>query len=265
MTHQDRLKIQLIQMQIHWQDAKANCLQLEKKLLEQQDGSDIILLPEMFNSGFSMRPDKVAEAMDGETMAWMATMAAKLDAVLVGSLAIRQDKGCYNRMIWMPSDGNFIIYDKRHLFAMAGENQRYLAGTERVIVCYRGWRILLQVCYDLRFPVWCRQQGEEYDLMLMVANWPDTRADAWNKLLPARAIENQAFVAAVNRVGEDARELLYAGSSQIIDGMGKTLINLGDKEDVVSCSVSLNELRTLRKALPFLQDRDFFLIKTDAK
>ncbi len=261
MHNQDALSIQLVQMEIYWHDARANCSQLEERLLSQTEHSDIILLPEMFNSGFSMRPDQVAESMHDETVQWMAAMAKKLDTVIVGSLAIREDGDCYNRMIWMPPSAKYQYYDKKHLFAMAGEHERYRAGTERVVVQYKGWRILLQVCYDLRFPVWCAQQGDDYDLMLLVANWPDARASAWNKLLPARAIENQAYVAAVNRVGADARDLVYAGSSQLLDPLGDTLINLGDKQGVSCYSISLDTLKQSREQLPFLKDAEAFIIK----
>ncbi len=251
------LKLQLVQMAIHWHDAKANCEQIEKRLIGQPK-ADIIILPEMFNSGFSMQPDKVAETMDGYTVNWMRQMAVRHKSVIVGSVAIREEGNCFNRMIWMPPDSEPSCYDKKHLFSLAGEDKRYVAGEQRVIVKYQGWRILLQVCYDLRFPVWCRQQSMDYDLMLLVANWPDIRANAWNGLIPARAIENQCYLAAVNRVGEDARKINYAGDSQVVDYLGRELSHGTNKEVVSTIELSYAELIQSREELPFYKDADSF-------
>ncbi len=278
MKIKEKLIIKLVQMSIHWHHAEANCSQIEQRLkqptpknnspsLDSNDNAskehretavnaDIIILPEMFNSGFSMQPDKVAETMDGYTVNWMHSMAKKFNAVIVGSVAIKEQGDCFNRMLWVTPDGSVVHYDKKHLFAMAGENKRYRAGDKRVVVNYQGWNILLQVCYDLRFPVWCRQQSLDYDLMILVANWPNARANAWNGLIPARAIENQAYVAAVNRVGEDARGLVYAGDSQLIDYLGKQLLHADDEEVVLTWELDYNELQRSRIQLPFHKDAD---------
>jgi len=205
-----------------------------------------------------MQPDKVAESMQGETLSWMKKMARQHQCVMVGSLAIKEGGDCYNRLVWMPSEGEIIYYDKKHLFRLAGEHERYVEGDQRVIVDYRGWRILLQVCYDLRFPVWCRQQQMDYDTMILVANWPDTRAQAWNVLIRARSIENQCYVAAVNRVGADARDLVYAGDSQVVDFLGDVLCHLGDEERIKRVSLDYSELQKSRNQLPFFQDADKF-------
>jgi len=260
MAVQQQLNLQLLQMAIHWHDAKANCKQIESRLSDQPE-ADIIVLPEMFNSGFSMQPDKVAESMEGYTVSWMRELAHAKNSIVVGSVAIKEDEDCFNRMIWMEPNGKIQYYDKKHLFAMAGENERYKAGNKRVVVNYRGWNILLQVCYDLRFPGWCRQQSLDYDLMILVANWPDARANAWNGLIPARAIENQSYVAAVNRVGEDARGLKYAGDSQIIDYLGNSLKNASSKEVILNFELDYSKLMESRLELPFQQDADKITIE----
>jgi predicted amidohydrolase len=260
MPVQKLLHIQLLQMAIHWHDAEANCKQIEMRLSDQPD-ADIIVLPEMFNSGFSMQPDKVAESMEGYTVKWMHQLAKAKNSVIVGSVAIREEEHCFNRMIWMEPSGAVQFYDKKHLFAMAGEDDRYTAGNKRVVVKYRGWNILLQVCYDLRFPGWCRQQSLDYDLMILVANWPDARANAWNGLIPARAIENQAYVAAVNRVGDDARGLNYAGDTQLIDYLGKTLANANAEESVLNFKLDFSLLCKSRMELPFQHDADRITIE----
>ncbi|HFB67022.1 MAG TPA: amidohydrolase [Aeromonadales bacterium] len=253
-----KLDLLIVQMKIFWHDAKANCEQIETRLADKITPGMIVILPEMFNSGFSMQPDKVAESMRGDTLSWMQKMARQHQCVMLGSLAIREGKNCYNRMIWMPAEGEMVYYDKKHLFRLAGEHERYAEGEQRVIVNYQGWRILLQVCYDLRFPVWCRQQQMDYDAMILVANWPDTRAQAWNALIRARAIENQCYVAAVNRVGADARDLVYAGDSQVVDFLGDFLCHLEDKERVKRVSLDYSALQKSRNELPFYQDADKF-------
>lgn len=258
MKADNNIDLLLIQMQIHWHDAKANCEKISHRLAQDVRPQDIVLLPEMFNSGFSMQPDKVAETMDGETMQWMRSTAEKYQSVLVGSLAIREEQQCVNRMIWMNADGSYQYYDKKHLFRLAGEHQRYHPGQDRVVIEHRGWRFLLQVCYDLRFPVWCRQQNMDYDVMLLVANWPDARANAWNTLIPARAVENQCYVAALNRVGSDARDLVYAGDSQVVDYLGKPLCHLGSESKNNRVQLDYEQLQQSRQQLPFYEDADLF-------
>lgn len=258
MKPQDNIQLLIVQMQIFWHDAKANCQQIEQKLQKDVQPHDIVLLPEMFNSGFSMQPNKVAETMSGETMTWLRNMAKKYDCVIVGSLAIKENGQCFNRMVWMNADGTYQYYDKKHLFRLAGEHERYSPGQERVVVTHKGWRFLLQVCYDLRFPVWCRQKNMDYDVMLLVANWPDARANAWNALIPARAIENQCYVVAVNRVGADAKKLIYAGDSQAQDYLGRTVCHLGDSQENKNVILNYMDLLQSREQLPFYQDADNF-------
>lgn len=254
----DTLTLQLLQTRLVWEDAAANCRQLERALVDSVCG-DVLLLPEMFNSGFSMRPDRVAETMDGPTVQWMGELAKARDQVVVGSLAIRENGSCFNRMIWMPPQGELTYYDKRHLFAMAGEHKCYRSGSERRRVYWRGWAISLQVCYDLRFPVWCRQDPQDpYDLMILVANWPAPRALAWNRLIPARAVENQAFVAALNRVGDDARGWNYSGDSQVVDDLGRQLLNLGERQQLGRATLNKRELKVRRENFPFQVDADRF-------
>ncbi|PIP79988.1 MAG: amidohydrolase [Gammaproteobacteria bacterium CG22_combo_CG10-13_8_21_14_all_40_8] len=252
----------LAQMQIYWEDAKTNCMKIEQQLRQQSKAVDIVVLPEMFNSGFQVQGDKVAETMNGYTVNWMKENAQRMNSVICGSLAIKEQQQCYNRLVWIEPSGAVSYYDKRHLFAMAGENERYSAGKERVVVNYKGWKILLQVCYDLRFPVFTAQQPEEwYDLILFVANWPKERQFAWNTLLPARAIENQSYVIGLNRIGKDGRGLEYGGNSQILDGMGEKIVDLRDLESFEPGSLDLYSLQQMRKNLPFLRDTDRFECK----
>jgi predicted amidohydrolase len=253
---QDTVDIQLLQTELVWEKAQDNCDHLAQ--LMDRDKADISLLPEMFNSGFSMSPARVAEPMDGPTVGWMVEQARRLDRVVAGSLAIREGEACFNRFIWVTPDGEISTYDKRHLFAMAGEHKRYTAGADRVIWHWRGWRILPLVCYDLRFPVWSRQQAMDYDLMLVVANWPSPRSAAWNRLLPARAIENQCYLAAVNRVGEDGRGWRYDGGSVLLDDLGDALLQLDDRAATGKASISLAKLKERREQLPFYKDADDF-------
>ncbi len=255
----DVLRIQLVQAELVWEDAQANCERLAEMMREAP--ADISLLPEMFNSGFSMSPAKVAEPMTGETVTWMRQQAASLNRVIAGSLAIREGDACYNRFLWVTPEGVIKYYDKRHLFRMAGEHKRYTAGQRRVIWHWRGWRILPLVCYDLRFPVWCRQQNLDYDIMLVVANWPTPRADAWRKLLPARAIENQCYVAALNRAGSDARGWTYEGDSTVLDAMGRSLLTLGPHPATGVARIDRSHLNEVRQTLPFHQDADAFQLE----
>ncbi|MBC7868115.1 MAG: nitrilase family protein, partial [Gloeobacteraceae cyanobacterium ES-bin-316] len=204
------LTVTTIQTEIYWENKESNLLMLEDKLRNLEEKTEIIVLPEMFSTGFSMRPADLAETMDGETVGWMKRMAEKYRVVLTGSVIIEDEGKYFNRLIWMLPNGQFGFYDKRHLFGFAGEDQHYSAGAQRKIASVKGWKINLQVCYDLRFPVWARQQsssqppaegevgkGPEYDLLIYVANWPERRSHAWKTLLCARAIENQCYVVGV--------------------------------------------------------------------
>jgi omega-amidase len=245
---------------------------LEEKISGIKEKTELIILPEMFSTGFSMNPEAFAETMDGETVQWMKKIAAAKKIILTGSLIIKEKSSAsesdlyFNRLIWMLPTGQYGIYDKRHLFAFAGEHMHYTAGAKRLIASVNGWRISLQVCYDLRFPVWAAQQqqgaGPEYDLLLYVANWPEKRSLAWKTLLQARAIENQCYVAGVNRVGNDGNNIYHSGDSMIIDPMGEILYHKKDEEDIFTITLSKDHLQTVRQKLPFLKDADVFKIDT---
>jgi predicted amidohydrolase len=263
------LRVSLVQGATRWHDAAAN-REYYGALVRQAIGSDLIVLPETFLSGFSNDTGISADTMDGEGMAWLRALAMETKAVICGSLAIRENDTVYNRLIWMRPDGNFAQYDKRHLFRMAGEHTRYGGGSERLIVELKGWRILPQVCYDLRFPVWLRNRrmentagGMEYDLALFVANWPAPRRQPWRTLLRARAIENLCFVIGVNRVGVDGNELPYAGDSAAIDPLGETLIELGAQEQVSTVVLDPASLLAHRERFPAWMDSDAFTLHAD--
>ena len=258
------LKVALVQGATRWHDAPANC-DYYASLVRQASGSDLIVLPETFLSGFSNDTQSAAERMDGEGVAWLRALATEVGAVICGSLAIREDKTVYNRLFWARPDGSFAKYDKRHLFRMAGEHTRYGGGSERLIVELKGWRILPQVCYDLRFPVWLRNRrlesavgGMDYDLALFVANWPTPRRQPWRTLLRARAIENLSYVIGVNRVGVDGNDIPYAGDSAVIDPVGEPLIELGAQEQVAMVTLGPGPLLAHRDRFPAWMDADDF-------
>lgn len=260
------LSISLIQTDLHWEQ-KARNLELFDQLFTQvPEHSQVIVLPEMFSTGFSMEPQKLAETMEGTTLQWMKSRSASLRKIITGSLIIEEGGHYYNRLIWMLPNGQCYHYDKKHLFGFAGEDAAYTAGQKRVIVQVNGWKINLQVCYDLRFPVWARQtpQAEgadpSYDILLYVANWPERRIEAWDTLLRARAIENQCFVIGVNRIGNDGNEIYHNGSSALIDPWGKTIWNSRDKEEIFTYTLSPEELEAPRERLPFLRDGDSFVL-----
>lgn len=220
---------------------------------------DLLVLPEMFTSGFTMHPEHVAETMNGETMNWLKLNAEQKNCVLTGSLVIEEKGKYYNRMVFVFPNGNVEHYNKRHLFTLAGEDKVYQKGKEKVIVSYKDWKICLQVCYDLRFPAFARNQ-EEYDLLLYVANWPKPRINAWNTLLKARSIENMCYTIGVNRIGEDSNGLEYVGSSQIVDYLGNELLNCESNQALFLIEIDKEEMLKTRKKLNFLNDKDVFSI-----
>lgn len=258
------LLVTVIQTNLHWEDKKANLQMLEEKIGNIKERTEVVVLPEMFSTGFSMKPEQLAEIMEGETVQWMKRVAAERKIILTGSVIIKEKENYYNRLIWMLPNGQYGVYDKRHRFAFAGEDKHYTAGTKRLIASVKGWKINLQVCYDLRFPVWARQQsqpdGPEYDILIYVANWPERRSHAWKTLLQARAIENQCYVIGVNRVGNDGNTIYHSGDSMIIDPMGEVLYHKKDQEDVFTISLDKKHMETIREKLPFLRDADGFLI-----
>ncbi len=258
------LTITLIQTNLVWEDKVANLRMLGNKISSIDPATELLVLPEMFSTGFSMRPAELAEKMDGPTVTWMRQKAMEMKIIMAGSLIIEEEGNYYNRLIWMLPDGRHGQYDKRHLFAFAGEDKHYTAGNRRVVASVKGWRINLQVCYDLRFPVWARQQPTEgqpeYDLLLYVANWPQRRNHAWKTLLQARAIENQSYVIGVNRVGEDGNGIYHSGDSMVVDALGETLYQRADAEDIFTLTLQKQDLATVREKLPFGKDADGFML-----
>ncbi|MFM2206448.1 MAG: hypothetical protein RL213_423 [Bacteroidota bacterium] len=254
------LHLSLIQASLHWEDAASNLRLFEERILPLGGKTDVIVLPEMFSSGFTMNPASVAEPMDGPSMQWMRRMSQHSGAAVTGSLVIESAGVHYNRLVWMFPDGTYRHYDKKHLFGLAGEGSHYAAGTHRSVVEWKGWRIFPLICYDLRFPVWSRYgNGFEYDLLLYVANWPERRNAAWKKLLPARAIENQCYVAAVNRVGTDGNGIPHTGDSVVIDFTGEAMHSApAGAECVLQASLDSGPLHDFRRQLPFLKDADNF-------
>lgn len=259
------LTISTIQTSLLWEEKSANLHMLEQKIASIEEKTEIVVLPEMFSTGFSMNPSLLAEKMDGETIQWMQRVSRENGIILTGSVIIEEEEKFFNRLIWMLPNGQFGHYDKRHLFAYAGENEKYNPGNKRLIASVKGWKINLQVCYDLRFPVWARQQikedGAEYDLLLYVANWPERRSHAWKTLLCARAIENQCYVIGVNRVGTDGNNIYHSGNSLVIDPLGQVLYHMADEEDVFTITLQKEKLDEVREKFPFWKDADSFNIQ----
>lgn len=262
------LTISLIQSRLYWEDKTQNLLQFAGKLALLPRETQVVVLPEMFSTGFSMKPELLAETMEGATLQWMKDQSAQHRMILTGSLIIQEEDRYYNRLIWMLPNGTFYHYDKRHLFAFAGEQEHYTAGEKRLMVRVNGWKICLQVCYDLRFPVWARQKKKAedqeenglYDMLIYVANWPQRRSHPWKTLLQARAIENQSYVVGVNRVGEDGNGIAHSGDSMIVDPLGEVLWQKADEEAVYTYTFQPGKLDEVRTHFPFLDDADPFII-----
>ena len=290
-----------IQTQLHWEDPEANRQMFEEKINSITDKTEIIILPETFSTGFSMKPKELAETMDGETVKWMKRISAEKKVILTGSIIIKDGNGqaahsvpttdvndqvadsvptgsvpaaYHNRLVWMLPNGQHGIYDKRHLFNYAGEGNEFTPGAKRLIASVKGWKINLLVCYDLRFPVWSRQtstlnslsEGDgtsvpEYDVLIYVANWPERRNHAWKTLLQARAIENQCYVVGVNRVGYDGNSNYHSGDSMVVDPMGEVLYTKAHEEDIFSVTLQKDKLEEIRTKLPFWKDGDNFMIQ----
>ncbi len=263
---QQPLTFTLIQTFLHWEDKAANLAMLEQKIMDIREKTEVVVLPEMFSTGFSMQPEKFAETMDGETVQWMKHIAQQKRIILTGSLMIKEGGNHYNRLVWMLPNGTCGWYNKRHLFAYASENDHFVAGSKRLIASVKGWKINLQVCYDLRFPVWARQSFDpgteaEYDVLLYVANWPERRNLAWQTLLMARAIENQCYVIGVNRVGNDGNSVYHCGNSMVVDPLGNVLYSKLNEEDCFTITLQKQDLQSIRHKFPFLQDADHFTIQ----
>lgn len=264
------LTISIIQTSLHWENKAANLEMLEQKI-KSIDKTEIVVLPEMFSTGFSMNPSLLAEPMNGPTVQWMQRVAAEKKIILTGSFIAAENGNYFNRLVWMLPNGQYGTYDKRHRFAFAGEDNHYTAGNKRLIASVKGWKINLLICYDLRFPVWARQHssnGEseaapEYDVLIYVANWPERRAHAWKTLLQARAIENQSFVVGVNRVGDDGNGIAHSGDSMVIDPLGETLYHKNGEEDIFTITLQKEQLNTVREKFPFWKDADDFQLLND--
>ncbi|MBD0331136.1 MAG: amidohydrolase [Chitinophagaceae bacterium] len=276
------LTFTLIQPDLKWEDKAANLQQFQEKITSVAGVTNVVVLPEMFSTGFTMNAEQLAETMDGETVDWMRDIAVTKKLIITGSLIIKDTapspseraggEAYFNRLIWMLPNGECGTYDKRHLFAYGNEHNHYTAGTQRLIASVNGWKINLMVCYDLRFPVWCRQSpplhaetglvGEalEYDISIFVANWPERRNHAWKTLLAARAIENQCYVIGVNRVGYDGNNIYHSGDSMVVDPLGEVLYHKAHDEDVFTISLDKEHLQHVREKFPFWRDADRFTL-----
>jgi len=257
------LTLTLIQTNLHWEDKQANLAMFEEKINSIKEKTEIVVLPEMFSTGFSMNPEQLAETMDGTTIQWMKKISVQKKMILTGSVIIKDGDNFFNRLIWMLPNGEYGYYDKRHLFAYGDEDQHYTSGSKRLIASVKGWKINLLVCYDLRFPVWARQQAQEeleYDLLIYVANWPERRINAWKTLLQARAIENQCYVVGVNRTGNDGKNIYYSGESMVINALGEILYHKAHEEDVFTITLQRDSLEEIRNKFPFWQSADAFTI-----
>ncbi len=265
------LRVTLIQTPLHWENSAANLAMLEEKIWQIDQATDLIVLPEMFTTGFTMNAAALAEPMNLTTFKWMKAQAAQTGAVVTGSYIVKENNQYFNRLVWMQPDGEYKVYDKRHCFRMAGEHEVYTPGYQRLIVTWKGWRICPLVCYDLRFPVWSRnvRQGNNghlsYDCLIYVANWPQSRRIAWNTLLQARAIENLSYVVGVNRTGTDAKGIDYSGDSAVITPKGEYLLSLGLADLVQTVVLDREALDHFRAAFPAYLDADQFTLRGEAE
>ena len=251
------MNVALIQTDIIWENPSENRKNLEEKIKALNESIDLLILPEMFTSGFTMNPSSVAESMQGTTIFWLKNIAKAKNCAITGSLVIVENGNLYNRMVFVFPNGEIQHYDKKHLFTLAGEDKIYTSGKEKVIVNYKDFKICLQVCYDLRFPVFSRNT-ENYDLLIYVASWPKVRTNAWDILLKARAVENVSYVIGVNRIGTDNNNFEYIGHSQIIDELGNFILKPTENEGVFIADFDKNKMLETRNKLNFLDDRDYF-------
>jgi len=251
------MKIAVIQSDLAWENPSANRFNFEQKINSIQEEVDLIVLPEMFSTGFTMIPAEVAETMQGETVTWMKLMAKFKNCAITGTIIIQENSNFYNRMIFVFPSGEIQTYDKRHLFSLAKEEAVFTAGNEKVIIEYNNWKICLQICYDLRFPVFARNV-ENYDLLLYVASWPKPRINAWDTLLKARAIENMCYVVGVNRIGLDGNNYEYVGHSQGVDFLGNYLVEPFEYENIQIMTLDKSQMLETRQKLNFLEDGDRF-------
>ncbi|CBJ82072.1 putative NAD(P)-binding amidase-type enzyme with nitrilase/N-carbamoyl-D-aminoacid amidohydrolase [Xenorhabdus bovienii SS-2004] len=259
---EQNLKVTLVQTDLVWENAEQNREHIEQHI-DQITGSDLIILPEMFTTGFSMKPQAIAETMTGPSIQWMKAMAAKKDCAIVGSIIITENQRFYNRLLWVNPDGSVAHYDKKHLFTFAQEDHEYTAGNAPLVVNFKGWKIAAFICYDLRFPVWSRNVNGHYDAAIYIASWPARRSAHWCSLLQARAIENQSYIIGVNRVGQDGNQLDYDGHTMLIDPLGEILLHEMNHEVVKTVHLSLSHVQGVRERFPFLKDADLFVLNND--
>lgn len=257
----NEIKIVAIQASLVWQNPAENRRYFEQKIRQLDKDTDLVMLPEMFSTGFTMQPSPVAETMHGSSVLWMINMAKTYDIAIIGSMVIQENHKYFNRAIFVSPTGDIETYDKRHLFAIAGEDRQYTSGNNKIIINFKGWRICPLVCYDLRFPVWSRNT-DNYDLLLFMANWPITRIDAWDTLLKARAIENMSYCIGVNRIGKDDNGYQYNGHTSAFNFLGEKIAHTKEGiEDLLYCKISKTELLEFRSKLNFLKDQDSFEIQ----
>ncbi len=258
------LRVALVQTDLHWQDKTANLALLEEKIWSLKNTCDLIVLPEMFATGFSMESALLAEPMNLQVHKWMKQLAAQTGSVITGTVIISEGRNYYNRLLWVLPDGTTQHYDKRHLFRMANEDASFASGTELPIFSLKGWKICPQICYDLRFPIWARNHWNSgnaaYDLLFYVASWPAARVSAWDTLLPARAIENLSYAIGVNRVGIDGNQIAYTGHSATYDFKGERLVDLGEKDQIQVVTLSRSSLEEYRSKFPAWKDADNFTL-----
>jgi omega-amidase len=263
------LKITLIQSDLHWEDTEANLAMFEEKIWQIGPSTDVIVLPEMFTTGFTMNASRLAEQMNMRTFKWMKQMADQTNALILGSYIVKVHDKFYNRLLWMEPGGHFKTYDKRHLFRMSNEHKTYSSGESLLIATWKGWRICPLICYDLRFPVWSRNKYDtvtrklSYDLAIYVANWPTTRSEAWATLLKARAIENLSYVVGVNRIGQDGNGVEHSGHSAIISPKGEAIFTNDDMESTRTIELSTNSLEAFRDRFPAYLDGDDFSLESE--
>lgn len=262
-TQIENLKVTVFQAYLFWENIEKNLSNLTLRLsMGVREKTDLIVLPEMFNTGFSMNSEALAEDMEGPTVQWLKKTASQYNCVITGSLIIKDNGNYYNRLVWMEPSGNYKYYDKHHLFGLGEEDKHFSPGKDKLIVELKGWKIRLAICYDLRFPVWLRNINEEYDILLLVASWPDKRSNHWKTLIPARAVENQSYVIAVNRVGHDGNQIYHSGHSMCLDPNGNTVYYKPEDEDLYTFSINYEELVKTRRQFPFLKDADNFQLIT---
>jgi len=254
------LTVSIIQSDLFWENPDKNLTMFSDKIDSIAENTDLIVLPEMFTTGFTMNVEKLAENEKGSTLQWMIDKATAKNADVIGSIIAKEQNKYYNRLYWVDRNGDYVKYDKRHLFRMAGEHKIYSSGEKKVIQEIKGWKILPLICYDLRFPVWSRATQQDYDLLIYVANWPERRSSHWRLLLQARAVENQVYAVGVNRVGKDGLDINYKGDSAIIDPLGKTIKQDADREFVHTEKLSWEKLQKYRSKFPVWMDSDTFKV-----